>query len=351
MIVLLAACHRDRPEPPPPVPKPVVRGAAGDSDLRAMLGEIASSKACEMIEGQFLPLRAPDRPEVRTGVLWIRRCAITSDGTRATFALSGNGWQWADQTKHQAGGTFVVREYVKFEVRATVHGTLDLAYARGDHVLSIWYSPAEPPQIDFTPIGGVEVDRDGVWSSIVGAIGSVTGNGPDEQGAHEAKQQGSHQFADQLGSGLTVAVDLCSGFQRITLGRAPKGTLGPPDPGDSRQAPYELHHDALAVFGPQPSPAGMTIDVDTDGPARVGLACAKDAERAADAFVHDRPRELIHTLAQAEVNGHARLHAKPARCKVAVVARSEADQVTLRWERPRAERARALGGSIAVCKR
>jgi hypothetical protein len=354
IVMLLAACHRDRPAAPPPpatAPRPPVRGAAGDEDLRAMLAEIASSKACDMIEGQYLPLRAPDRPAVRTGVLWIRRCRITSEGTRVTFALAGNGWQWADQTKHQAGGTFVVREYVKFDVRATVHGTLDLAYARGDHVLSIWYSPAEPPAIEFTPIGGVEVDRDGLWSSIVGAVGSVIGRGPEKQGEQQAKQQGSHQFEDQLGSGLTVAVDLCSGYQRFTLGRAPKGQLGPPDPGDSPKEPFELHRDALAVFGPQPAPDGMTIDVDTDGPARVGLACSDDADRAADAFVHDRPRELIHTLAQAEVNGHARLHAKSARCKVAVVARCEADKVTLRWQRPRAERARALGGSIVRCQR
>ena len=189
-----------------------------------------------------------------------------------------------------------------------------------------------------------------MWSSIVGAVGSVIGEGPDDQGAQQAKQQGSHQFEDQLGSGLTVAVDLCSGYHGSRSVGA-EGPVGPPDPGDSPKAPFELHHDALAVFGPQPAPGGMTIDVDTDGPARVGLACAEEAERAAAAFVHDRPRELIHTLAQAEVNGHARLHAKPARCKVAVVARSEADKVTLHWQRPRAERARALGGSIVRCQR
>jgi hypothetical protein len=353
-VVLFAACHRDRPEQPPPpatAPKPPVRGAAGDEDLRVMLAEIASSKACDMIEGQFLPLRAPDRPDVRTGVLWIRHCTITNDGTRVTFALSGNGWQWADQTKHEAGGKFVVREYVKFDVTATVHGTLDLAYARGDHVLSLWYSPAAPPQIDFTPIGVVEVDREGVWSSIVGAVGSVLGQGPEKQGEQQAKHQGSQQFETQLGSGLTVAVDLCSGYQRFTLGRAPKGKLGPPNPGDSRQAPFELHRGGLSIYGPQPAPDGMTVDVDTDGPTRVGLACADEAERAADAFAHDGPRELIHTLAQAEVNGHARLHAKPVRCKVAMIARTDVAKVTLRWERPHAERARALGGPMVRCAR
>jgi hypothetical protein len=95
----------------------------------------------------------------------------------------------------------------------------------------------------------------------------------------------------------------------------------------------------------------MTVDVDTDGPVKVGLACADEAERAADAFAHDRPRESIHTLAQSEVNGHARIHAKPARCQVAMIARSEADKVTLRWERPHGERARAFGGPIVRCQR
>jgi hypothetical protein len=355
VVVLLAiGCHRDRPPPPaPPAPavSPPLRGAVGDADLREMLAEVASSKACEMIEGQFLPLKAPDRPEVRTGTLWIRGCSITHDGTRVTFALSGNGWQWADQTKKEAGGTFVVREYVKFDVHATVVGTLDLAYTRGDHVLNVWYSPSEAPKIEFKPIGGVEVDRDGLWSSVIGSVSSLIGESPEKQGEHTAKQQGTQQFEQTLGSGLTVATNLCTGYQRFTMGRAPKGKLGLPEPGDSPPPPVELDKDGLAVFGPQPAPDGMTIDIDSDGPVRIGMACARDAEAAADAFVHDRPQPLIPTLAQADVNGHAHLHAKPARCKVAVVARPLAKQVTLTWRRPAAEKGRALGGPIVRCAR
>ena len=328
-----------------------MRGAAGDADLREMLAEVASSKACQMIEGQFLALRAPDRPAVRTGTLWIRSCEITHDGNRVTFALSGNGWQWADQTKHEAGGTFVVREYVKFDVHATVHGTLDLAYDRADHVMNIWYSPSAAPQIEFAPIGGVEVDRKGLWSSVVGAMSSAIGSSPEDQGEHTAKQQGTQQFESQLGSGLTVAIDLCTGYQRFTMGRAPKGQLGPPEPGDAPPPAVELDQDGLAVVGPQPAPDGMTIDVDSDGPARVGLACAREVEAAADAFVHDRPRQLIRTLAQADVNGHAHLRAKPTTCKVAVIARPLAPRVTVRWKRPKAERGRALGGPIVRCPR
>ena len=115
-VIVLAACKKQEPPPAPrpPVAKPAVRGAAGDGDLRVMLSDLASSKACTMIRGQFRALRAPDRPDIATGVLRIRDCEITNDGARVTFHLTGNGWQWADQTKKKAGGTFVVRQYVKF---------------------------------------------------------------------------------------------------------------------------------------------------------------------------------------------------------------------------------------------
>ena len=315
-----------------------------------MLAEVASSKACEILEGQYLALRAPDRPAVRTGTLWVRQCRITNDGTHVTFELGGTGWQWANQTKHEAGATFVVREYVKFDVQATVHGELDLAYDRRDHVLSIWYSPTEAPEIHFTPIGKVSVDRDGAWASVVGGIGSLLGKSPDKQGTHVAAQQGSQQFEQTLATGLTVAVGMCTGYQRITLGRAPKGSLGPPEPGEAKSERVELEKGGLAVFGPQPAPDGMTIDVDSDAPVRVGLACADQAATVADAFAHSRARAPIHTLAQADVRGHAHLHAKPARCLVTVIAEPLAPHVAMDWQRPPAERARALGGSIVRCR-
>src|SRR5262245_52613063 len=101
------SCRRESEAPPPPPPPKAVaplRGAVGDAELRVMLAELASTKACSMIEGQFRPLRAPDRRDTVTGILWIRACRITSDGTLVAFHLAGNGWQWADQTKKQAGG-------------------------------------------------------------------------------------------------------------------------------------------------------------------------------------------------------------------------------------------------------
>ena len=98
--------HTSRPDVP--VATPVERGASGDADLRVMLAELASAKACEMIRGQFRPLRAPDRADVVTGLMWIRECKVTNVGTSVSLSLAGDGWQWADQQQHKAGGSFSV---------------------------------------------------------------------------------------------------------------------------------------------------------------------------------------------------------------------------------------------------
>ncbi len=329
-----------------------MRGAVGDEDLRVMLAEVASAKACDLMRGQFRGLRAAERPGVVTGVLWIRDCQITSDGTRVHYAISGDGWQWAQQEKREAGGKFDVHQYVKFSVRAAIDGTLDLAYDRHDHVVSFWFTPARPPQIEFQPIGKVAVDRRGVWSSIIGGLSSVFADSPDTQGAHEAKKQGTQQFTDQLADGLSVAIDLCTGYQRFSLGRPPKGSLGPPDVGETPRVPVELAPGALFVFGPELAPHGMTIDVDSDGPVDVALECADRAEQAADAFAHGRAAPAEATLARRGIGGHGRLHVGPQRCKVAVVVRSATDRpVHLDWRRPAGEQARSTGGPVLHCMR
>jgi len=68
----LGACGEAAPVPEPPKAVAPVRGAAGDSDVRVMLSELASSKACAMIRGGFHGLRAPNHPDVVTGGFWIR---------------------------------------------------------------------------------------------------------------------------------------------------------------------------------------------------------------------------------------------------------------------------------------
>lgn len=329
-----------------------MRGAAGDADLRVMLAEVASAKACEMIRGAFRGLRDPVRHEVVSGILWMRDCEIENAGTNVTFTLGGLGWQWADKSQKKGGGTFDVHEYVKFRVTATLRGSLDIAYARGDHVVSLWFTPAAPPDIKFEPIGDVDVDERGLWSSVVGGISSIFGDSPDEIGTNEAKKEGTHQFAKELADGMTVAIDLCSGYQRFTLGRPPKGQLGAPEPGESHRRQIEIRPGGLMVFGPYLAPRGMTVSLHTGGPLRAGLACEEDIAAAAEAFVDEHTQPAIPTLAQTIVGSSATLKTGPQRCRVAVVVRSEAaSTVAFDWQRPPSESARSTGGPAVRCAR
>ena len=347
------ACgKKEEAAPPPPPPEKPIRGAVGDSDLRVMLAEVASSRACEMMRGTLRGLRAEQNPNLQTGVLWIRECKITNDGLKVTFNLAGHGWQWTEKTEKKAGGTFELREYVKFAVKASIHGTLDIAYDRNDHIVSMWFSPTQSPDIQFTPLGDVDVDAKGLWSSVIGGVSSVFIGSPEAQGKEKAEKLGKQQFEHELVRGMTVAIDLCTGYQRFSSGRAPKGSLGPPDAGESRKMPTEIQPGGLMAFGPYDAPKGMHITVHTDGPMRMGLACVDQVYPAIDAFVAEQTPVLVDTLAQTDVNGTGKLEVKAQKCKVAVVARSIANRkVTFDWQRPPREIAQSTGGPAIHCER
>jgi hypothetical protein len=352
IVAVLAGCHREPEKQPPPAaepaqPKPPLRDAVGDRDLRAMLAELAASKACDMMRGSFRPLRAPDRRDTVTGTLWIRDCSITANGTKVQFHLGGRGWQWSDQVQHKAGGTFAVREYVKFEMSTTIPGAIDIAYDRGDHVVSLWFSPDRVPDVDFTPAVKIEVDRKGLWSSVIGGVSSAFASSPEKQAKGQAKKQGTRELENQLADGLTFALNLCTGLSRFGLGRAPKGQLGPPDVVETDRVPVEIQPGGVMIFGPQLAPKGMSMSVDVKGAASVAYVCDDDAAKIADAYAQNLPQPAVKTLA--ELRGSGRLVMPAAKCRVAIVARASAPS-TLELQRPLTEIARSTGGPLIHCK-
>ena len=319
-----------------------------------MLTELASAKACQLIRGQFRPLRAPDRPDVVTGVMWIRECKVSNVGSKVTVALSGNGWQWADQQQHKAGGSFAIQQYVKFAMTAAIPGALDIAYAPSDHIVSLWFTPAEPPEVTFTPVGDIDVDRKGLWSSVVGAVASVFGQSPEHLAKGEAKEQGGNQLEKQLADGLSITINLCTGLSRFHLGREPKGTLNKPDAGETKKVPIELQPNALMVFGPQPvGEAGFTANVEspTSG-LHAALACADQADALAAAYIAGQPLPAIKTLASKDIRGKGTLRIARADCQVALITQELDPSVqsgAFDWQRPLAETARSTGGPIIDC--
>jgi hypothetical protein len=335
-------------------PKPAERGAVGDSDLRVMLAEIASAKGCELVRGQFRPLRAVDRPDLVTGMMWIRECKIVNDGTKVTFALSGNGWQWADQKQQKAGGTFAVRQYVKFGMAATIPGALDIAYDRHDHVASLWFSPAQLPEVTFTPVGGIDVDPKGAWSSVIGAVGTVFAQSPEHMATGQAKEEGGQQLEKQLADGLSITINLCTGLSRFALGREPKGKMDTPDAGETKRVPIELQPNGLMVFGPQlVGDAGFTANIEASTvPVHVALACREDADKLAAAYVEGRPLPAIKTLAAKDIAGKGSLRVARASCQVSLIAQQlapNAGPATFDWQRPPPEIARSTGGPLIAC--
>ncbi len=348
-----SACkrHHDEPPPAPPAPaaRPPIRGAAGDADLRVMLAELASAKACEMIRGQFRGLRDPERPDVVTGVLWIHDCKITSEGTQVTFHLGCSGWQWAEQTQHKGGATFQVKQYVKFDVDTTIPGALDMAYDQKTHVVSLWFTPRRV-DVKFAPIGDVSVDEKGLWSSVVGALGAVFASSPDEQATQQAKQQGAQQFKSELADGLSVTINLCSGLARFNLGRPAKGKMVEPDVGETRHLPVEVQPGGLMVFGPQLVGPAMSAHIDARGSVRVALVCHEQAEAAAAAFLKgEKPR--VHELASATVTrGAGELRIPRTSCPVALLAWPLDGPATFDYQRPAKEIARSTGGPLIACE-
>lgn len=356
--VVVAGCQHDVAPPAsrgaPARPSPAVaplRGASGDDDLRVMLSEIASSKACALMRSGFTGLRAADRPDVVTGVLWIRDCEISNAGSRLTFHMGGNGWLWVEQTKSKAGGSFTVHQYVRFSVSTTIVGALDIAYDRDAHVATVWFTPERPPAVEFKTVGGIDVDREGAWSSVVGALGTAFATSPDDLALSEAATQGTHDLSAQFADGLSVTINLCTGLRRVQLGRPAKGVMGAAGVGETRHVAVEVQPGGVIMIGPQIADDGMTLHaVAEQGGVHLALVCAKEAEVVAAALMEGRVTSPSASLGTVDVREPAKLRLEPTSCPVVVIA-SPLDNAPARfaWERPTSEIAHSTGGSMVHC--
>jgi hypothetical protein len=358
-LLVLCACDRNQEEEEKtPVAPPAVqprRVATQDESLRTMVAELAASKACEMIRGQFRGLRDPKRPDTVIGIVWLRECRITNRGSRLTFHLSGNGWTWVAVVKKKVGATFDLHQYVRFAMQMEISGALDIAYDRSSHVASFWFTPEAPPEIRFEPVGEVDMDEEGAWSAVVGALSAVFSDSIDERAAKESKKNGNREFKKSFAGGLAVTIDLCSGLSRFGLERPATGKMVKPDVGETRKVPAELQPGGVMVFGPHLAPHGMTVHVHAYSPVRVELVCKENADAVAEAFVADgKAPPSSRALASVTVHGEATLKTRATKCPVMVVVRPLAGEkrpIVFDWQRPASETARAAGGQIIQCDR
>jgi hypothetical protein len=305
-----------------------------DPHFRELLVAIADSRACQEVRNTFHSLRSSDSPDTVTGDLWIRECNIESHGTRLKFHFAGDGWQRVDQSTKKAGAKFSVNEYVRFHASATLEGTLDLAYEPKTHIATLWFKPTRSPEVTFEPIGKVDVDAHGLWSSIIGEIATVIGKAPGKEARKQVEQQGQEAFASKLDDGMTITFNACSGSTRSQFGLLAPGTEAPLDVGDTTQVEVELKRGGVLAFGPQYATRPVSIDVRAaSGPVHVEAACAAEAEKLTKAYVAGEPLPQIETIAAADVTGHRQLALARPRCPFVVIARSDGGTVSLRWKR------------------
>ena len=352
ILVAFVACSSKKPPPdaPPPPPEAPLRDATGDADVRILVADLLAGRACDQAVHHFGGLRDKDRKKVITGDVWIRGCKITNDGTNVTVEISGNGWQWVEQSQKKAGGTFDVKQYVRFGVTAKLSGVIDVAYDPRKHIVSLWFTPSGEPAVEFKPIGDIEVKRDSAWASVIGGLGSLVGASPEDAADSAAADQGTQAVKKAAAKGFELAVDLCKNVTRISKKRLPKGQMPKPGTGETDKVAIEVQNFGVMIEGPYDAHEGMTIDTDvTGGAAKVNLACLADGETTAQAFL-DEKTNTGKPLKSELVTGHARLKVPHEHCPVVVVIRSvQPTPVLVTFVRPAHEATESKGGPLADC--
>ncbi len=375
--VLATACH-SKPAPDiaavtaannasvaPPVapavmPPSPLRDAVGNHDLRTLIAEVATKAACDEIRGQFRGLRDPVDPvdpvdpKGITGTLWLRSCNIKNSGTTLDIKLTGHGWLWVAQTAEKAGGTFAVQQDVRFALAAGLRGQFDLAYHDTSHVISLWFSPTAAPSVALTPVGDIDVDAQGAWSSVLGTLGAVFANSPEANAKAEVKDMGTRETRQQLADGLSVTVDACTGLRRVGLGRLPKGEMHPAAETESEQVVARLQPSGLLVLGPYAAPHGLSLKVSVPtGNVRTAMMCTEQAGLLADAYLNRQELPTVPLLSVLDVHGSMELKTKATLCPVVIVARvvgnGTGPAVDIAWQRTRKGAARASGGGLIDC--
>ncbi|CAN5480136.1 hypothetical protein BH11MYX1_BH11MYX1_23920 [soil metagenome] len=354
VVALVAACSSKKESAPDPLPVPVpetpLRDAEGDKDIRALVNDLIAGKACHEVEHRFSGIRDVKRAQTLVGSVWIRECQIENEGSHLAIRIAASGWEWVDQTQKKAGGTFVVKQYVKFDVVAKLAGTIDLAYDPKVHVASLWYTPTAVADVQFKPRNDIDVDSEGAWSSILGGTGALIGKSPDETAEQTAVKKGATAVQLANAKGVSVAVDLCTNTVRMSGERLPKGKMPKPSIGESERINAEVQNFGVLEFGPYAAPTGMTLAVDVEGgSAQMYLACVDQAEVVAAAFLEGKPNNA-KPLTSEVISGKGTLHAPKERCPVVVVVRSiQPTPVKFTFVRPAAEATASKGGPLLHC--
>jgi hypothetical protein len=266
----------------PNAPTPPTTGSANVVDQ--LLLDVAITQACDRLRGKFLSLPDQDNPQMSgaaagmaaAGGRWlIEECEASAANGSLSLHLGGLSWKWVEQTHY--GNR--VRQHVYFSATVDLVGSLQLGYDPKTMVATVFMLPRT--QANVTPALPVHAEAVNLGGGIIDLFVNA-----DEHARAAVQAEGSSQFRDQLGQGITVTFDVAHAQPDVDIGRLPPGVVpNRPFHGrnpwllNERQA---LHPGGLMVAGPFPPGASASVDVvnETGGPMRYRIACS-------DAVVND----------------------------------------------------------------
>lgn len=344
---VLTAAQSSRTEPGKKAPEETTLSDKMEN-LRAVMIDLAGYQGCERIKGRYRPLSSGGSPsenkeKADTGIIRIDTCNAREIGrNHLRIDISGIGWQWISRKREQLGAKLTVDDNAKFSFRISMVGTFDLDYDQEEHILTLWFVPTQPVDVDLQVKGNVNVDTESLWSSIVGIAGSLAGKSPEQSAQKAIRKQGNRLFQSKLSRGMTLIIDLCTGQRDFKLGTFPQGQL--PEsatPGTSYLVNSRgiLHTGSMLAAGPFDADKPLNVRFDSvEGGLRASLVCEGDAERITRAYVNNTPLPKIKPLDEKIIRpgrpGTMKIVSDPG-CRAVLIMRplsDQADPVTFNYE-------------------
>lgn len=335
LAVVGCASSAPRPETPEREVRPIVRSAVEDSNIRALLRDVAAAQLCDSLEGGFSGLPDSEAGDDAGGApsagrLWIRECEVENQGDQLIVSIGGPGWVYLSQGK----SGFAVRDYLRLSALVTLTGELDLAYNRDKRVVSVWFTPRGQVQSKVAPIGSVPVVAENVLAKILSAFSAVR-EYTQEEAQDAVIQDGADLFSNALEHGFTLTADLCQGQIDSMVGALSNGET-PNRPFASNGIRWlsnervKLRRGGIDVAGPwqmKTAPLRLEVDVE-DGPGvEVRVVCRRQAEEVVDAYLHRReePSLTAHAYATIREGQSNELTVDNTECPLVMLVRPRED--------------------------
>ena len=253
------------------------RDSEGQALARVALDVLASA-ACPRLLVRTVSLDDPRQKGV-SGKLWVRKCEARPAASRSLDVdVEIIGWQWAGE----ASWGFRVEEYVYFTALVRARLSAEVDATNGGAALRVW--TVDAPDVTVREIGRVATKPLTPASALLGFVGSIAGEGPNELATSALRSRVKELVRDRARSGLAIALD---GSTAVT----PRG----PDEGPVTQAPLLdetqlLHPGGALLSGAYDREQETELRYAVDGTTLVRPVCADEAATIVDATIAGAPR-------------------------------------------------------------